>query len=482
MAWLDFLRRIFSGPDKRVADGGASDTLDSQTILAPDDHAPDISHTASDFARLNAQLPLQGTDGHHSFVRREAILNRAEKVAGYEFSLMNRLKSRQTRRGGIATRAYDSALLARLALHEVMSLLGSRLAFISLSVESLANETIDRLPRENTVISFEMSSQVTDWQKVSARFAKLKEMGFSHGIHISEAADAECPLIADSDYVQIDVAAFDGIDLRSLTRRLRQQRPEGRPPLRLIAREVQSDDDYQLCYKCGFDFFQGPFISSHDSLRPTHDTINRMAALPILSMLRTDQSFAAIANQLRHEPTLSYKLLRYLNSAAMALQQPVDNLTQALVILGREKFYRWTSLLLFDIENPGYREHLLSERALTRGRTLELLAGSGRIPKLPEQLFLIGLFSLLDQALGRPLPELVKKAALPDVVRDALLGRASPCRDALTLVALAEADASTQPEQLAPALEKCGITDQDYAPIAAQALVWAHQVLEAGTG
>jgi c-di-GMP phosphodiesterase len=479
MEWFGFLRRLFGGPGKAAPT--APDTLETQTILATDDSPQAPPPGATDYARLNAQLPLQNADGQHSFVRREAILNRAEKIAGYEFSLMTRLKSRLTRRGGTATRAYDSALLARLALHEVMSLLGSRLAFVSLSVESLANATIDRLPRENTVISFEMSAQTTDWQKIAERFARMKELGFSHGIHISEAADVECPLIADSDYVQIDVTAFDGMDLRSLTRKLRQQRPDGRPPLRLVAREVQSDDDYQLCYKCGFDFFQGPFISSHDSLRPTHNTINRMAALPILSMLRTDQSFAAIANQLRNEPTLSYKLLRYLNSAAMGLQQPIDSLTKALVVLGREKFYRWTSLLLFDIENPGYRERLLSERALTRGRTLELLGGKGSIPPLPEQLFLIGLFSLLDQALGRPLPELVQKAALPDVVHDALLGRAGPCRDALALVVLAEADTSAQPEQLAQALASCDITDQDYSPVAAQALVWAHHVLEAGT-
>jgi EAL and modified HD-GYP domain-containing signal transduction protein len=161
----------------------------------------------------------------------------------------------------------------------------------------------------------------------------------------------------------------------------------------------------------------------------------------------------------------------------VGLQKPVDNLTEALVLLGRDKFYRWTSLLLFDFEKPGYQESLLSERALTRGRTLELLAGKGRIPKLPEQLFLIGLFSLLDQALGRPMRELVEKAALPDRVRDALLGLPGRCTDALTLVSL-EADADTPADRLEQALNACGIDDETYASTVIDALVWTDLLLD----
>lgn len=467
MEWLRSLQRLIRRPAVPMA--------------APDDAQTEMLRRSDDFARLNVQLPLNSAGAQHSFVRREAILNRAEKVAGYEFSLMTRLKARMTRRGGIATRAYDAALLARLALHGVTSLLGSRLAFVSLSVESMANETIDRLPRENTVLTFELTREMTNWNALAAGFATLKEKGFCHGLHISDAADLECPLLAEAEFLQIDVTAFDGLDLRTLTRKLKHKQNGSGPPPQLLARDVQSDDDYQLCYKCGFDLFQGPFISSHDSLRPTHHAINRMAALPILNMVRNDKSYAEIANQLKNEPVLTYKLLRYINSAAMGLQQHIDSLIEALVLIGREKFYRWTSLLLFDFENPGYKEHLLSERALTRGRTLELLAGKGKIPQMPDQLFLIGLFSLLDQALGRPLPELVERAALPDAVHDALLGRPGPYTNALALIVLSEADTSTHPEQLANALDTCGIDDHDFSPVAAAALVWADQVLDDAT-
>jgi EAL and modified HD-GYP domain-containing signal transduction protein len=465
MALLRFLRNLFPRWFSSPADPGGALTVQ----WSPEDGTQPDSQSL----RVNAD----GTS--HSFVRRDLILNRTEQVAGYEFSLVTRLKARMTRRGGIAARAYDIALLTRLELHRAASLLGARMALVCLSIESLKNEAIDRLPHENTILIFEADAQKRDWETLAAGLVQLQEKGFRVGIRIADAADAECPLITTVDCVLIDVTEFNGLDLRTLTRKLKATRTNRGTPLRLVAGDVQSDDDYQLCFKCGFDLFQGPFVANCDSLRPTHNTINRAAALSILNMLRTEQSFAAIANELKNEPTLSYKLLRYLNSAAVGLHQRADSLTEALVLLGRDKFYRWTSLLLFDFEKPGYQEHLLAERALTRGRTLELLAGKGMVPHQPEQLFLIGLFSLLDRALGRPLPELVEKAALPDYVRFALLGHPGPCTDALALVTL-EMDPSTPADRLEQALHACGIDDETYAPIAVEALIWTAQVLSDG--
>jgi EAL and modified HD-GYP domain-containing signal transduction protein len=466
MGLLRFLRSLFQ--------------RGTESPSVANDAQADMPRILDGFAQSEPKAMGTNADGtSHSFVRRDAILNRTEQVAGYEFSLVTRLKARMTRRGGIAARAYDVALLTRLELHRAASLLGARLALICLSIESLANEAIDRLPRDNTVLIFEANAEKDDWETLAAGLARLQETGFRVGLRVADATDAECPLIAAVDFVLIDVTAFNGLDLRTLTRKLKAVRTASGAPLQLLAGDAQSDDDYQLCYKCGFDLFQGPFVANHDNLRPTHNTINRVAALSILNMLRTEQSYAAIANELKNEPTLSYKLLRYLNSAAVGLQKKVDSLTEALVLLGRDKFYRWTSLLLFDFEKPGYQEHLLSERALTRGRTLELLAGKGKVPQLPEQLFLIGLFSLLDRALGRPLPELVEKAALPDSVRDALLGRPGPCSDALALVTL-EVDPNTPADRLEQALNACGIDDETYAPIAVEALVWTSQVLSDG--
>jgi EAL and modified HD-GYP domain-containing signal transduction protein len=463
---FQFFRRLF----------GRNDELKAKSEVVQGVH----SANADDFVRLNEEVPLQNSDEKQRFVRREAILDRSEKIAGYEFSLLTTLRTRLRRQGGMAARAYDAALLTRLALNDVPSLLGHRLAFVSLSVESLRNPLINQLPSENTVLVLDMGQHDVNYQDVSIRLSDLKQMGFSCGLRVQDAADLACPLLPELNFVQIDVTTFDGLDLQRIVGELRGKEKTEKRSLKLIARDVQSHDDFQFCERCGFDLFQGPFITSRERLRPTTGSINRIAVLPILAMVRKDESFGLIADQLKNEPTLTYKLLRYLNSPALGLQKPVNNLTEALVLIGREKFYRWMSLLLFDFANPTYRDRSLAERALVRGRTLELLAGKGCIPRAGDHLFLVGLFSLLDIALGQPLPELLEKAALPSVVRDTLLGGNGAFSDALGLVILGESDATTLPEQMEQALDRCGIDDATYTPAAAQAIVWANLAMSDG--
>ena len=414
----------------------------------------------------------------NAFVRREAILDRKERVSGYEFSLRMAENSPLQRRSGTARRAYDSALLARLGDLSSDSLLGQRQAALRISPDSLRMPELDSLPGANTLLILDGTPRGNDWAGTAERVAQLREKGFVFGLHIAQADDAHCPLIGALDYLQFSICAFDGFDLQGLIKALPKEVLAGKT--KLIAADVHSHDDFLFCVKCSFDLFQGPFVTHHDSWRPSRGGINRSVAMPVLAMIRSDENFGVIADQLKLEPTLTYKLLRYLNSPAVGLRQKIDNLTHALVVIGRDKFYRWMSLLLFHFERAGYRERMLTEQALVRGRTLELLAGKGKIPPTPEHLFLIGLFSLLDIVMGQPLPELLKSAAVPDSVRDALLGNKGVLADALHLAMLGEADSMAAPAQYEAALHRCGLSDADFAPAATQALVWVHEIVESG--
>ena len=426
-----------------------------------------------------AQPVAQPEDSGRDFVRRESLLERGERIAGYRFSLRATLQSRIARGEGVARRAYDAALLTRMALQGDSALLGQRLAFIGIAADALHDPHIDALPKPHTVLMLEPGTQAPRLEGTQARLAQLRQQGLLLGLCVQDAASLAGPLAQGMDFFEIDVSAFNGLELRELVAQL-HARPSARAGQHalLVARGVPSHDDFLFCQKCGFDFFHGPFVSSGQGQKlPISGGINRMVVLPILNMVRADASFAAIAEQLKNEPTLSNKLLRYLNSPAMGLQMRVESLTDALVLIGREKFYRWMSLLLFDFTNPSYRERMLAERALARGRTLELLAGQGHIPPSRDALFLTGLFSLLDQTLDLPMAELLQKAALPEAVSAALLGQSGALADALHLVTLGESDAETDAASMAQALAQCGVDDRAFSAAATAALVWAHQAL-----
>ncbi len=455
-----FLRRIFGAP------------------------GPVPGSAAAGAAMVPPALPVQGAKSaatettQPDFVRRETVLDRGEKIAGYEFALLDKLQNRVNRGDAVVRRAYDAALLTRLMQNGAASLLGRRLAFVSLSADSLQSPLLASLPALNTVLMVEVQQPQPDWQELAAQLAALGALGFYIGLTLHQAVPAHAPLAGRVDFYQVDVTRFNGLELRELVSGLRSSPAPRLDRPRLFARNIQSHDDFLFSEKCGFDFFQGPFVASGQGLKvAVSGGINRMVVLPILNMVRADKSFAVIAEQLKNEPTLTYKLLRYLNSPAMGLQMKVESLTDALVLIGREKFYRWMSLLLFDFTNPTYRERMLAERALTRGRTLESLAGEGLLPKAPDMLFLTGLFSLLDVSLNLPMAELLGKAALPEPVSAALLGQPGALADGLQLVSLGEADAAGDPEQLAQALTRCGVDPVRHAQAANAALVWAHEAM-----
>jgi EAL and modified HD-GYP domain-containing signal transduction protein len=159
------------------------------------------------------------------------------------------------------------------------------------------------------------------------------------------------------------------------------------------------------------------------------------------------------------------------------LLKKVDEISQALQIMGRDRFYRWLSLLLFDFNQPGYQERVMNEQALTRARFMEMLAGQGNAPASTDQLFMTGLFSLLDVMMDRPLLEVLKQVALPEDVAAALKGEAGAMHDALLLTISAE---SADPQAIASAAEKCGLDATIITGIMIDALAWSQQIASAG--
>ena len=432
----------------------------------------------SDFERLNEVAPLKakasdaGTD-RRSFVCREAILDRQEKIAGYEFSLSERLQSRLHEKSQLLHRVYDDALLRNLALHDIHALLGSRIAFVHLSPASLLNPLIDQLSPANTVLVLD-TGDITDLPpELAEAMANHRHRGVKVGWLLRTPKTPISPLIADADMLQIDALAFDGLQIRTLMRDLPGKRSAGLPKTLFVACNLLTFDDFNLCFNGGFDYFQGPFVASRENWRAPKSDVDRLHFIALLNMVRQGAEYDAIADHMRQEPVMTFKLLRYLNSPLLGLQQKITSVSQALLIIGRDKFYRWLSLLLFSVRDQGYRERILAEQALTRGRFLEGLAGQGDIPPAANDLFLLGLFSLLDLLLGQPLSGIVTRIQLPEPVKDALLGGNSAWRDALDLVMAYESGDETR---LHEAAARCRLDAGQVTEAALEALGWTREI------
>lgn len=443
------------------------------------DRAADTPRTTADAADTADTADTSDIPTRRGFVCREPILDRQERIAGYAFDLHAKLRLRlRLQQDATARRAYDDALLRNLTAPDVHGLLGHRLAFIHLSPDSLEHPLIERLAAQNTVLMLTLEATAAPAPAaLQAQLDALRQRGLAHGWLLQKARLEDHPalldLAAQADYVQFQTGEFDGLEIKTLIKMLDAARPAGRARLQLIAQELASFDEFNLCFQGGFDYFLGDFITRRDNWHPPRSDINRLLVIKLLNLLRSDTELSVIAPQLIGDPVMSFKLLRYLNSPAMGLQSPITAMDKALLVLGRSRFYRWLSLLLFDIKAPGYRERMLTEQALTRAFFLEALAGQGRLPKDGDELFLLGLFSMLDLLIGQPLPSILDQTRLPPAVHAALLGEPGIHRSALELAIAAEDPHSTALAQHSAA---CGLDAAQIMRYGLTALTKAHEI------
>lgn len=441
--------------------------------VSPETQAPLPSQAAAAPSTPEAE-PVAA--GPHPFMRREPLLNRQQRVAGYEFSLQPRLASRLEQGQALRRTLYDTLFRELAAAAGEAGVLGQRLAFVPLAPDALNLPSLLALPRQNLVLMLELPAEGGEGMDIPppAALAKLRQEGFRLGMYVPPDRGALAALRPHLDFVAIDVAAFDGERLRNMAYALKTVDSHH---VEIIADNVQTVDEFNLCFQRGFDYFQGPAVSLREAWAPAKGAASRMRIVQLLNLLRNDAENRELAATLKQDPLLSFRILRYINSPGIGLTVPVASIEHALVVLGHERFYRWLSLLLFAPQGGGFGEWLLVEHALTRGRLMELLGGAQAGLAHHDALFLAGAFSLLDRLLQQPLAQVVGQLILPAPVREALLERSGPYAP---LLAVAEACESLDSGRIEAAAEAAGLDPQATNRAMLAAMSWAHEVGEAG--
>jgi EAL and modified HD-GYP domain-containing signal transduction protein len=166
---------------------------------------------------------------------------------------------------------------------------------------------------------------------------------------------------------------------------------------------------------------------------------SRATALQLVQLVANDAATHEIENILRRDPTLSYQLLKLVNSLAMGAGRKVTSFSQAILILGRQQLRRWLNLMVFAARSDDVRSPMLLARVAVRARTMELLAReTGQGKQVQEQAFMTGMFSLLGVLFGVPLGELLAPLNLGDATQRALLSKSGELGELLALVEAAE--------------------------------------------
>jgi c-di-GMP-related signal transduction protein len=342
-------------------------------------------------------------------VSRQPIYSAEMAVLGYELLFRDsEVNHASFSDGDQATAEVILNTFVDIGLQEVV---GRELAFINFGRNLIMGNYCESLPRERVVI--ELLESVEPDDALIKRLAQLKSAGYRIALDDFICADPFYRLLESVTYVKLDILACDREMIERSVATLKKF------PVQLIAEKVETREQFQLCQALGFDYFQGYFFCRPELVSSQRLPVNRLATIRLITKLNNpDIKFQELEEALSQDVSLSYKLLRYTNSAVCGLQHEVESIRHAAILVGIERMRIWASLILFSGLEDKPRDVIVT--GAVRARMCEKLAESLKISH-PERCFLVGLFSVLDAVFDRPLDEIVKSLPLAPNILDALL-------------------------------------------------------------
>jgi|HubBroStandDraft_2_1064218.scaffolds.fasta_scaffold21528_3 EAL and modified HD-GYP domain-containing signal transduction protein len=175
--------------------------------------------------------------------------------------------------------------------------------------------------------------------------------------------------------------------------------------------------------KMGYSLFQGYFFCRPEMLRHGELPASKLAYLELLrAATATEFDIEKLALKIKHEASLTFRLLRYLNSAAFGLRAEVHSVTHALSLLGERELRKWIAVISVGVLADGKPDELMTV-PLVRGRFCELLAPLAGLAGHANDLFLMGLVSVMDAILDQPLETVLAELPVRREIKDALLSQ-----------------------------------------------------------
>ena len=348
----------------------------------------------------------------NAFVARQAIFDKSLDVVGYEL-LFRGAATDDAAHFTDRDRASMRVLLDSFLDLGLDQLVGQLPAFLNLTRTFFLSAQKMPLPRDRVVL------ELLEGERIDAPLIEsvrgYAQSGYRIALDDFEYAPGTEPLLEIADIVKIDVLNLSPSQVEEQVRIVRPYDAV------LLAEKVETTEHYEFCKDLGFDLFQGYFLCRPNVLGGHRIPANRLATLRLLAKLQDPHvELEALEKIIREDLSLSYKLLRLINSAYYGLPQKVESIKQTLVLLGLHHIRAWVSLLTLSSLDDKPDE--LMATAMIRAKMCEQLAERAGILSA-DVYFTAGLFSTLDALLDMSMEDIMEQLPLAAELTAALLDR-----------------------------------------------------------
>ncbi len=377
-----------------------------------------------------------------AYIGRQPIMDTTQSIIGYEL-FFRHSQDAESAVFEDDLKACSNVLMNTIGDMDTEWLLGDKLAFINVSEAILNSDFLELMPPKRTV--FEILRSVEPTEALLARCKSLRKEGYQFALdnpQLNAHSDAFLPF---ANYVKIDMLTTSIEDAHKIYLKY------NKPGIKLVAEKLETEATFKACKEIGFKLVQGFHFAKPETFTTKVINASFDSVLTILNAVSSEGEIAEIEAGFKRDAALSFKLLRYINSVGFGLSCEIQSIHHALTILGRKQLFRWLTLLMVTAGENATPPALM-KTCLTRGRLTELLGESYFEKQDRENLFIVGVFSLLDVVLQSPMEQVLEKIQLPEPVIDAISERKGIYGPFLELTEACEQDDTKKIAELAGAL------------------------------
>jgi EAL and modified HD-GYP domain-containing signal transduction protein len=402
---------------------------------------------------------------HFRYIARQPILNREQETYGYELLFRSGTDNFfQSNDPDLATcHTIDFSLL-----FGSVALTGPQPAFINCTRNVLLRDIITLLPRDRVVI--EVLENMPADEEVLAACDRLRRAGYSIALDDYVPTPDSMRLLLFANMVKVDFLATDAARQAAIAADMRRR------GIRLVAEKIETREQFQFALRLGYHYFQGYFFCRPQSLKMQDIPSSKLSYVQVLSIANRDPyEVDDLEQAILREPSLCYRLLRYLNSAAFGLF-PVRSIRHALSLLGQREIRKWVSIVVVISVSCDRPSELISS-ALTRARACEALATA--CGEDSSGAFIVGIMSLMDAILDRPMDVVIAQLPLTQKCKEALRGADNSLGKLLRLAISCERGAW---EEISFNAAERGLPEDAIWDIYREACHWSGKILQENSG
>ena len=358
------------------------------------------------------------------FIGRQPIFNTLEQVYSYELLYRNGNGKNEFPEIDSDLATVDVIINSFFSIG-FEELANGRPCFINFTENLLMSDIFDHLNPSKVVV--EILEDVPITKMLIRRVKELKAKGYRIALDdFIMQADVKYyqELFKYTDIIKVDFFISTEEERHQIEERVKNEFPH----IALLAEKVETREQYQEAIQIGYKLFQGYFFMQPQIIRGNEIPANLLQYYRVIALLRMEEpDIDHIAEGIEHDIALSYKLMQLINSSSKRSKSKIRSIKQAILHLGLEDLKKWIYILTFresqKYNSAGTFDELM-KTSLCRAKMCELLAKYNRKRNTSEY-FLVGMFSLIDALLQRPMNNILMQLPLSDEVVETISGSSS---------------------------------------------------------